>query len=51
MASHASDAAALNEALNGLGAAERLGLDEEKTLAVLRDSAAEVNALSQALGD
>ena len=33
MASHASDAAALNEALNGLGAA------------------AEVNALSQALGD
>jgi HD-like signal output (HDOD) protein len=51
MASHAADGAGLEAALSGLGAAKRLGLDEAKTQAVMRESAAEVSALSQALGD
>ncbi|MEP6883951.1 MAG: HDOD domain-containing protein [Gammaproteobacteria bacterium] len=37
-------------ALHELGAAKRLGLDSETTQLVMRESAAEVNALSQALG-
>jgi hypothetical protein len=37
--------------LHGLAAAKRLGLDEEKTAAVMRESAVEVAALSQALGN
>jgi HD-like signal output (HDOD) protein len=37
-------------ALHELGAAKRLGLDSEKTQGVMRESAAEVNALSLALG-
>jgi HD-like signal output (HDOD) protein len=51
MASHATDIPGLEVALNGLGATQRLGLDEAKILAVMRDSAAEVTALSQALGE
>jgi HD-like signal output (HDOD) protein len=51
MASHAADIPALEAALSDLGAAKRLGLDEEKTLAVMRESASEVTALSQALGN
>ena len=51
MASHAADTPGLEAAMIDLGAAKRLGLDEAKTQAVMRDSAAEVTALSQALGD
>jgi len=51
MASHMTDAAGLEDALKDLGAARRLGLDEAKTQAVMKESAAEVSALSQALGD
>jgi HD-like signal output (HDOD) protein len=51
MASHMADAAGLEAALHDLGAAKRLGLDEAKTSAVMRESAAEVTALSQALGN
>jgi HD-like signal output (HDOD) protein len=51
MASHTEDSAGLEAALSGLGAAKRLGLDDAKTQAVMRESAAEVSALSQALGD
>ena len=50
MAEHAADAPGLEAALQGLGATKRLRLDEEKTQAVMRESAAEVTALSQALG-
>ena len=50
MATYVSDTPGLEVALNGLGAARRLGLDEAQRLAVTRDSAAEVTALSQALG-
>jgi len=51
MAAHAADSTGLEAALSGLGAAKRLGLDEAKTQAVMSESAAEVSALSQALGD
>jgi HD-like signal output (HDOD) protein len=51
MASHVADVPGLEAALHDLGAARRLGLDETKTLAVMRESAAEVTALSQALGN
>jgi HD-like signal output (HDOD) protein len=50
MASHLADVPGLEVALSGLGAAKRLRLDQEKTLAVMRESAAEVTALSEALG-
>jgi HD-like signal output (HDOD) protein len=50
MAAHGEDATGLEAALKGLGAAKRLRLDEEKTQAVIRESTAEVTALSQALG-
>ncbi len=50
MVSYADDVAGLEVALNGLGAAQRLGLNEEKTRQVIQESAAEVTALSQALG-
>jgi HD-like signal output (HDOD) protein len=49
LASHTEDVAGLE--LADLGAAKRLGLDEAKTRDVMRDSAAEVTALGQALGD
>jgi len=51
MASHAADVPGLEAALCDLAAARRLGLDEAKTLAIMRESAAEVAALSQALGN
>jgi HD-like signal output (HDOD) protein len=51
MAAHAEDISGLEAALSDLAAARRLGLDEAKTQAVMRESAAEVTALSQALGD
>lgn len=51
MTSHAADSSGLEAALSDLGAAKRLGLDQAKTLAVIRESAAEVTALSQALGN
>jgi HD-like signal output (HDOD) protein len=51
MASHDGDSPVLQAALSDLGAAKRLGLDEAKTQAVMLESAAEVTALSQALGD
>ncbi len=51
MASHTEDAPGLELALADLGAAKRLGLNEAKTMEVMRESAAEVTALTQALGD
>jgi HD-like signal output (HDOD) protein len=51
MAAHEADLPGLDEVLKDLGAAKRLGLDEAKTQSVMRESAAEVTALSQALGD
>jgi HD-like signal output (HDOD) protein len=51
MAAHGEDASGLEAALQGLGAAKRLRLDEEKTQTVIRESTAEVTALSQALGN
>jgi HD-like signal output (HDOD) protein len=51
MASHIADVPGLEAALHDLGAARRLGLDEARTSAVMRESAAEVTALSQALGN
>ena len=51
MASHADDIPGLELVLNDIAAAKRLGLNEAKTLDVMNESAAEVAALSQALGD
>jgi HD-like signal output (HDOD) protein len=51
MAAHVEDSSGLEAALSDLGAVKRLGLDEAKTQAVMSESAAEVTALSQALGD
>jgi HD-like signal output (HDOD) protein len=51
MAEHAGDIHGLEAALEGLPAAKRIGLNEEKTQAVMRESSAEVAALSQALGN
>lgn len=51
MAEHAGDVRKLASVLDGLPAAKRLGLNEEKTQAVMRESSAEVAALSQALGN
>lgn len=50
LASYGTDISGLEIALQGHPGAKRLGLDESKTLAVMQDSAAEVTALSQALG-
>ena len=50
MASHASDSSGLEEAMRDLPAARRLSLDEEKTRVVMQQCAAEVTALSDALG-
>ena len=49
MASHAEDLPGLEASLSDMTAAQRLGLDQAKTQAVLSESAAEVSALSQAL--
>jgi HD-like signal output (HDOD) protein len=51
MASHAADMPGLELALEDLGAAKRLGLGESKLHEVMLESAAEVSALTQALGD
>jgi HD-like signal output (HDOD) protein len=51
LASHDADDSDLAAGLSDLPAAKRLGLDEAKTQAVMRECAAEVSALSQALGD
>jgi HD-like signal output (HDOD) protein len=50
MVSYADDIPGLEVALQGTGAAQRLGLNEAKTREVMRESAAEVTALSHALG-
>lgn len=50
MANHVGDVPGLEADLHDLGAAKRPGLDEAKTLAVIKESAAEISALSQALG-
>ena len=50
MATHSKDTAALEGALHCVTAVDRLGLTQSKTLKVMRDSEAEVSALSQALG-
>jgi HD-like signal output (HDOD) protein len=51
MASYENDPEGLAVCLNGLPAVQRMGLDDTKTMAVVRDSAAEIAALRQALGD
>ena len=51
MASSGTDIAGLEATLQALPAAKRLGMNESKTLSVMQDSAAEVTALSQALGN
>lgn len=51
MASQSADMPDPEIPLHELGPAKRMGLDSEKALAVARESAAEVSALSQALGD
>jgi HD-like signal output (HDOD) protein len=50
MAKHSADPPALEAAIDGLPATMRLGLNEARTAIVMRDSAAEVRALSEALG-
>lgn len=50
IASSGTDFGALETSLRESEAAKRLGLDESKTFAVMQDSAAEVTALSNALG-
>jgi HD-like signal output (HDOD) protein len=50
MASYPNDAAALETALHDLPTARRLGLDQAKTAKVMQESAAEISALSDALG-
>jgi HD-like signal output (HDOD) protein len=51
MVAYGTDIAGLEATLQELPAAKRLGLNQAKTLAVMQDSAAEVTALSQALGN
>ena len=51
MVSYGTDITGLEDALKELPAAMRLGMNQAKTLAVMQDSAAEVTALSQALGN
>ena len=50
IASYGTDIAGLEIALHGHPGARRVKLDEARTLSVMQDSAAEVAALSQALG-
>jgi HD-like signal output (HDOD) protein len=50
MASYSSDLAGLEATLPGLPAAQRLGLSQDKTGTVMQECAAEVSALSEALG-
>jgi hypothetical protein len=51
MVSYGTDIAGLEQTLLDLPAAKRLGMNQSKTLSVMQDSAAEVTALSQALGN
>jgi HD-like signal output (HDOD) protein len=51
MVAYGTDIAGLEQTLEELPAAKRLGMNQSKTLAVMQDSAAEVTALSQALAD
>ncbi|MEO7205620.1 MAG: HDOD domain-containing protein [Steroidobacteraceae bacterium] len=51
MVSYGTDIAGLEAMLQELPAAKRLGMNQSKTLSVMQDSAAEVTALSQALGN
>jgi HD-like signal output (HDOD) protein len=51
MVSYGTDIAGLEETLKELPAAMRLGMNQTKTLSVMQDSAAEVTALSEALGN
>jgi HD-like signal output (HDOD) protein len=50
MASYVPDSDALEEALRGLPGAHRLGLDQKKTRVMMKECAAEISALSDALG-
>jgi HD-like signal output (HDOD) protein len=50
MASYSSNLAGLEGTLPGIPAAQRLGLSQDKTRTVLEQCAAEVSALSEALG-
>lgn len=50
MSSYGEDLPALEAALNGLPASGRLGLNEARTMSLMQESAAEVSALSEALG-
>jgi HD-like signal output (HDOD) protein len=50
MTRYSADVPALAAALDGLPAAERLGLNEARTNKVIAESASEVDALSEALG-
>lgn len=50
MAEHAPDFAAVETALQGVPAAQRLGLSEERTMNIMRQSADEISALTSALG-
>jgi HD-like signal output (HDOD) protein len=51
MVSYGTNIGGLEQELQGLPAAKRLGMSEAKTLAVMQDSAAEITALSQALAN
>ena len=51
MVQYGTDIAGLEAMLQELPAAKRLGMNQSKTLSVMQDSAAEVTALSQALGN
>lgn len=51
MAAHAPDAQPLDECLREYPAARRLGLNDEKTRMVMHECAAEIAALSDALGN
>jgi HD-like signal output (HDOD) protein len=51
MVAYGTDIAGLEQTLEELPAAKRLGMNQSKTLAVMQDSAAEVTALSQALAN
>jgi HD-like signal output (HDOD) protein len=51
MVSCGTDIAGLEKSLRELPGAQRLGMNQSKTLAVMQDSAAEVTALSQALAN
>ena len=51
LASHHTNADGIDEALDGLATAKRFGLNKERARLMMRESAAEVAALTSALGD